>query len=265
MEKIHGTSAHIDWKENKINYFSGGEKYEKFLKLFNEKELIDKFTEFFKDINVTLFGEAYGGKQQGMSKTYGKDLKFVVFDVKIGNIWLNVPNAENVTKKMGLEFVSYNKVSTDLKSLDAQRDLPSVQAKRNGILEDKIREGIVLRPLIELTKNNGERVIVKYKRDEFLETKTKREVNPKQLKVLEDAKAIAEEWVTPNRLENIMSHLKEEELIIENTGKIIKLMKEDVFREAKGEIVESKEVITFISKKTALLYKNKINKISKKR
>ncbi len=135
-----------------------------------------------------MHGEAYGGKQQGMSETYGKELKFIVFDVKIGETWLDVINAEDVTKKKGLEFVDYVQIKTDLELIDAERDKPSTQAKRNGVVEDKLREGVVLRPLTECTKSNGKRIIVKHKRDEFKETKTKREVDPEKLRILKESK-----------------------------------------------------------------------------
>lgn len=258
LEKIHGTSAHICWIDEKVILFSGGEKHEKFSKLFNEDKLGNKFKELF-DCDVVIYGEAYGGKCQGMSETYGKELKFVVFDVKVGDNWLDVPIAFDVTRKLGLEFVSYNKIKTTLTAIDKQRDLPSMQAFRNGIEEDKLREGVVLRPLIELKKNNGNRIIVKHKRDEFKETKTKREVNPEKLKVLEDATKIAEEWVTPMRLNHVLDKLGNPTDIIE-TRNVIKAMVEDVFREAEGEIIKSKEVGSAISKKVAMLYKNKISK-----
>ena len=46
LEKIHGTSAHIGWKvEEKLNFFSGGEKHENFVKLFDEAMLRAKFLE----------------------------------------------------------------------------------------------------------------------------------------------------------------------------------------------------------------------------
>lgn len=259
LEKIHGTSAHISWKDGKVSFFSGGEKHERFVKLFDEEKLTKKFEELF-DEDVIIFGEAYGGSQQGMSATYGKELKFVAFDVKIEHSWLDVPNAEDVATKLGLEFVDYKKISTDLESINACRDEPSVQAKRNGIVEDKLREGIVLRPLIELRKNNGERVIVKHKRDEFKETKTKREVDPEKLKILKDAREVAEEWTTPMRLQHVLDRLGNP-CEMENTREVIKAMVEDVFREAEGEIVESKEVESAISKKTAQLYKKRISKI----
>lgn len=259
MEKIHGTSAHISWKNNKINLSSGGEKAERFNKLFNLKKLEKKFKELF-DCEVVVFGEAYGGKCQGMSGTYGKELKFIVFDVKIDKNWLDVPNAEDVVKKLDLEFVAYAKVDTNINTSNTYRDASSVQANRNGCGNDKLREGIVLRPLIEVIKNNGSRIIVKHKRDEFKETKTKREVNPEQLKILEDAKAIAGEWVTPMRLNHVLDKLGNPNEI-EKTGEVIKAMIEDVKREAKGEIKESKQAIQFIGKKTAQLYKQRISKI----
>lgn len=260
MEKIHGTSAHVRFKDGEVAFFAGGERHDNFVTLFDKEFLDEKFKEIF-DCDVVVYGEAYGGKQQGMSATYGKELKFVVFDVKVGGIWLDVPNAEDVATKLGLEFVYYTKVPTELKDIDVERDRPSTQAKRNGIEEEKIAEGIVLRPLVELIKSNGKRVISKHKRDEFMETKTKREVDPEKLRVLEEAKEIAEEWVTPNRLKNILSHIPQEEHIIENTGKVIKIFIEDILREADGEIIDSKASRVAISKHAALLFKNHISKI----
>ena len=118
-----------------------------------------------------------------------------------------------------------------------------------------MREGIVLRPLEEMTLNNGERVIAKHKRDEFRETSTPRKViSPEKLKMIEDAKAIANEWVTYERLMHILTSGKIEAKI-ENTGKIIELMIEDVMREAKGEIKESPDANKQIGRLTALMFK----------
>lgn len=263
LEKVHGTSANTSFDGDKIvTFFSGGEKHEVFIKLFDENKLLKIFQELF-NVPVVIYGEAYGGKCQGMSETYGPDLKFVVFDVKVGNVWLDVPNAEEVTKKLGLEFVPYVKIKTTLKAIDKERDLYSYVAIRRGIEEPKLREGIVLRPLIEVRKNNDERVICKHKREEFMETTTKKEVSPEDLKVLEEANAIAGEWVTPMRLTHILDKIDFEEDIT-NTGKIIKLMVEDIHREAKGEIVESKEADRAIGMLTGKLFKQHlINKFRK--
>ena len=259
LEKIHGTSSHIGWtfEDKKVHYFSGGEKHENFLNVFDQDFIYKKFSEEFPMSNVTIFGEAYGGKQQGMSNTYGKILKFVSFDVKINNLWLNVPSAESLCNSFNIEFVSYEKVSTDVESLNRERDKDSVQAIRNGCGEGKLREGVVLRPLVEFTTNNGNRIISKHKRDEFKETKTPREISPEQLKVTEDAKAIAEEWVTEMRLHHVLDKLPKD-INIESTKLVIEAMIEDVYREAKGEIIESKEAVKFIGSRTASLFKKKL-------
>jgi hypothetical protein len=259
MEKIHGTSAHLSWKfqEKIIHFSSGGESHENFIKLFDEAFLKAKFEEMFPDIDVVVFGEAYGGKQQGMSHTYGKQLKFIGFDVRVGELWLNVPNAEDVCKQLNIEFVHYNKIEVTLPNLMALRDMPSVQAARNGCGTDKKREGVVLRPLVEMRLNNGARVICKYKPDEQMETKTKREISPEQLKVLEDAKAIAEEWVTNLRLEHVLQKFPAD-VNMESMGDVIKAMIEDVYREGREEIVESKEASKAIGQKTVQLFKQKL-------
>src|SRR3990167_1592959 len=81
MEKIHGTSAHIAYKDGNVTYFSGGEKHSNFITLFDNNFLLEKFKESGVGDKV-IYGEAYGGKCQGMSATYDKELRFVAFDVK---------------------------------------------------------------------------------------------------------------------------------------------------------------------------------------
>jgi hypothetical protein len=263
MEKINGTSAHIGWnfETKKVNFFTG-ENHKLFVSLFDEDFLIKKFEEIFPDQNVIIFGEHYGGKCQGMSHTYGNESKFIGFDVKVGEYWLNVPNAEDVCNQFNIEFVAYEKIEVTLENLTAERDKPSVQAVRNGILEPKKREGIVCRPLVEMRTNNGKRVICKYKPDKEMETKTKREVSPEKLKVLSDAKEIAEEWVTNKRLEHVLQRFPQD-VSMESMSDIIKAMIEDVYREGKDEIVESKEVGKAIGNKTVQLFKQKLqNKLN---
>ena len=120
---------------------------------------------------------------------------------------------------------------------------------------DKEREGVVLRPLIELTKNNGERIITKHRIEKFSERSTPQKVaDPAKLAVLGEAKAIAEEWVTPMRLTHVLDKLPNVTDMAQ-TVEVITAMVEDVYREAKGEIVESKEAETAIGRRTAKLLK----------
>lgn len=278
LEKIHGTSAHVTVKivegMPEVHYMSGGESYENFKALFREGELYTGLMTHFapsstKFQKITFFGEAYGGKCQGMSATYGKALKFVVFDVNLDGIWLNVPLAEQIAKKLGLEFVDYARISTKLADIDAERAKPSTQARRNGIKEPKEREGIVLRPIEEAYDKRGNRIITKHKNDSFKETKTPRQVDPERLQILADAKKIADEWVTENRMDHVLQQAASDNenafheggyrpLDITDTGIIVRMMIADVQREAKGEILESKEAMKEVGSAAARLFKKRL-------
>jgi hypothetical protein len=280
LEKIHGTSAHLAWRNGTLAFFAGGAKHEEFVKLFDETDLRKRFQDLGHEI-VTVFGEAYGGKMQGMSATYGKQLKFIAFDVNIGKVgverttWLNVPDAEKAAISLGLEFVHYRRISTERGGgsegneptwLNAERDAPSEQAFRNGCADRndlttwKRREGVVLRPPFEVTLNNGERLCAKHKITEFCERKTEQKVDEKQRAVLEAAEAIADEWVTPRRLEHVLDKLGNPD-DLSAIPKVIEAMIEDVTREGSGEIVDSKQARKAISARTVQLFKDKVCRI----
>ena len=249
LEKVHGTSAHIRFKgtveasgavvDGTLSFFSGGASHERFVELFDVPALTAAFVALGHPA-VTVYGEAYGGKEQGMSATYGKSLAFIAFDVDIDGRWLDVPKAVDVVAKLGLEFVPFEEGPTDIAWLDAQRDAPSAVAVRRGIVEPKAREGVVLRPIFEVTLNNGNRVIAKHKGDQFRETKSPRVVDPEKAAVLSEAGAVAEEWVTEMRLTHVLDKIAANGP--EDIPKVIAAMVEDVMREGVGEIVDSREV-----------------------
>jgi len=272
LEKIHGTSAHIKFAQDenkniKLTFFSGGCKYEEFYQLFNKDGLLGHFLALGFP-SVTVYGEAYGGKLQGMSKTYGNDLKFVAFEVQIGEAWCNVPDAYEIVTKLGLDFVDFAKGEATLEWITNQTLRPSVQAIKNGIgvkvvdniafiEEEKMREGVVLRPIQEYFDYRGNRIITKHKNEAFQETRTKREVNPSQLQVLADAEAVAKEWVTPMRLQHVLDKLPEKGEL-SHIPNVIKAMTTDILEEGVDEIIWSKEVERAIAKQTAILYKKSI-------
>ena len=273
--KVHGSSSHITFKNicdvqpdfpqpsifhEELNFYAGGVKHDLFVKLFDDK-LFDKFREIVdyslrQEISVTVYGEVYGGKCQKMSKVYGP-LNFIAFEVKIGDTWLNVPDAEEFVLKLGLTFVPYERIPCTLEAIDRERDRPSVVAQWNGMGDNHIREGVVLRPLEEMTKNNGQRIMCKHKRDEFMETRTPRKVDPTKLKVLSEAKEVANEWATNRRLEHVLDKIEEPD--ITKMGEILKAMVEDIRAESTGEIEWSREVSKAICSKTAVMYKERLN------
>jgi hypothetical protein len=254
MEKVHGTSAHIRWKDGTITYFSGGASRDMFIKLFDEALLVPAFTALGLD-DVTVFGEAYGGKEQGMRDTYGPDLRFIAFDVKIGDSFVDVPVMDGIAgQRLGLDVVPWFKSECNVETLDRHRDAPSIVASVRGMGPDKLREGIVVRPLVELRTNNGERVMAKHKGEAFSERIHTPKVRPDKLEVMTEANKIADEWVTTNRLKNVLSHLPSDPGL-EMTGKIIQIMQEDVEREAAGEIEWTKDVKNAVGRKAATIFR----------
>ena len=256
LEKIHGTSAHVTWRNGVLTFFSGGESHDRFMGLFDMSALESRFEEL-GHFEVTVYGEAYGGRCQGMSGIYGKELQFIAFDVKVGDVWVSVPDMYQIADSLGLEVVDWHLIDTDIDTLNEHRDRPSEQAKRNGCGDDKPREGVVLRPPIEVVKNNGSRIISKHKQDTFSERATPQKiVDPAKLKVLADADAIAQEWVTSMRLTHVLDKLHGPG--IEKTKDVIVAMIEDVLREAAGEIVESREAKRAIGTRTAMMFKDRL-------
>ena len=257
MEKIHGTSSNIKWKDGKVSFFSGGAPYPIFSSLFDSKKLEEVFLRMFNDQPVVVYGEAYGGRMQGMKDTYGPDLKFIAFEVKVNEGWLDVPNSEKVVLELGLEFVDYKLVDADIDVLNTERDRPSTQSIRNGMGDNKKREGIVIRPLIELRRNNGDRIIAKHKAEDFRETRTPRPLDAEKLEILSKAEEISDEWTTEMRLQHVLDAFPEAK--IEDLGNIIKAMIADIEKEAGGEVENFKEARKAIGKKTAEMFKRRIN------
>lgn len=255
LEKIHGTSAHVSWNDGKVGFFSGGEKHENFIKLFNQEELKARFLGKGHD-KIMVYGEAYGGKCQGMSATYGTSLKFVAFDVLVGDQWMDVPVADAICTELGIEFVHYKRVSTDLPVLDIARDEPSHQAARNGVVETRNSEGVVLRPIHEFSDRYGNRIIAKHKRAEFAERKNQPAVDAAKQEVLDNAEKVADEWVTEMRMAHVLDKLNLE-LDLKNIPAVIAAMQEDVTREAMGEIIDNKETRRAIGAAASKMYKLK--------
>jgi hypothetical protein len=259
-EKVHGTSAHISFNAitGNLTFFSGGARHDQFVALFDQHALIDAFKKNHEEhsdcTEITIYGEAYGGNVQRMKDTYGSNLNFIVFEVALNENWMSHFQAERIAVRLGFEFVPYRIIDVTEDSINEEMVADSEVAKRRGMGEGKMREGIVLRPLQELIHPNGGRIICKHKRPEFAEREhTPRIADPDELKFLQDAQAIADEWVTAMRLNHVLD--KFPDATMEDANKIIRAMIADVETEGQGEIVSSKEARKAISKKTMVLFK----------
>lgn len=253
LEKIDGSWWSIKNKDGNFHITIRGIDRRLGLMAFSDIEGLQQRISQYNDI--IIFGEGYGGKIQGMSETYGDEVRFVAFDVRIGEHKLSVPDAHEVCKQLEIDFVPYEMIDTDIESLDAARQKPSEQAVKNGISGNKMREGIILRPPFEVRLNNGGHLVAKYKNEKFRETRSPRKLTEQELKVLSEAQQVADEWVTLERLRHVASDLQLEP-DIEYISLFIDRMTKDIESESEGEIVWSKSVRKAISKKTAEMIKD---------
>jgi hypothetical protein len=259
LEKAHGTGAHVAWRpyDLQVKHHIGTGSYEEFRTLmppdltYRIRDLVGK--------QCVVHGEFYGGfdgKGLGMRETYGDAPQFVVFDIKIGEVFLSVPQAHSLAESLGFEFVPYEEIDGTQEACDAAREAPSVIAVRRGCGAARRREGVVLRPLIELRKNNGDRVIAKHRNREFVERASGEpvEFDPERAQVLTDAEQIAFDFVVPMRLVHVLDALSPKAESVRDTSRVITAMIEDVKREGAGEIVWNAQVEKAIGRRTSAIF-----------
>jgi len=165
-EKIDGTNIRVIWDStNKDITFKGKTDNAQIpANLYKELTLIfvsDKLAEVFPDTDVCFYGEGYGVKIQNGGSYIPDGNDFILFDIKIGDWWLQRKDILGIAEKLGLDVVPDIGTGTlaDLVNL--------VRTGFNSKIGTCIAEGIVARPLVELKARNGERIITKLKYRDF--------------------------------------------------------------------------------------------------
>lgn len=166
-EKVDGTNIRVMWDGNKVTF--GGKTdnaqipaklIERLYELFGGENNEQVFESQFGATSVCLYGEGYGGNIQGLSE-YG-DFDFVLFDVKIGDWWLERVNVEEIATRFEIEVAPIVGKGT-------LQEMSDIVAKGfNSWKGDFICEGLVARPSVELKNRRGERIITKLKHKDFV-------------------------------------------------------------------------------------------------
>jgi hypothetical protein len=122
---------------------------------------------------VVLYGEGYGPKIQKGGGNYRKDASFVLFDVKIGDFWLDRENVNDVAEKLGIDAVPVIGRGTLWDAIDIVSGVDDhgvYQTNVGGLTSqwgDFEAEGIVARPIVPLFNRQGNRIITKIKGVDF--------------------------------------------------------------------------------------------------
>lgn len=113
---------------------------------------------------VCLYGEGIGFNiQSKVGKLYIPDSHtFVLFDVKIGDWWLEWKNVVDVAQKLNIKHVPVvGEAALDAMISKVRSGFPSL------FNSNAPAEGIVARPLVDLFNRKGERIVVKLKTKDF--------------------------------------------------------------------------------------------------
>ena len=166
-EKFDGTNIRIHWDGHKVEFGGRTDRAQIPSHLVNvlndmfggtvNKEL---FEQKFGQNDVILFGEGYGPKIQ-KGEDYRSDVSFILFDVMIGNMYLNRNAVEDIAKCFNIDCVPIIMVGTIDEAVDF------VKTKPNSTMGTAKMEGLVGKPMVELNSKTGKRMIVKIKVCDF--------------------------------------------------------------------------------------------------
>ena len=165
-EKVDGTNIRIMWNHEEKIVTIGGKTDRAQIPAFlanaiSEMHLVIPLSEMFPETSLCLYGEGYGAKIQKGGGNYRQDQSVILFDVKIGEWWLQRKDVEDIAGKLGIEVVPIIGTGT----------LPNMIGLAQGGFKSKWgdfkAEGIVARPAVELQARNGQRIITKIKYKDF--------------------------------------------------------------------------------------------------
>lgn len=170
-EKVDGTNVRIYWDGHTVTLGGRTDKAQipadlvNYLnKVFCTNEAEELFEQKFGETEVTLYGEGYGRKIQGVGSLYIPDgVSFIMFDVMIGGVWLKREDVEDIARCFGVDVVPIVGEGTIAEAVEY------VKTHEKSVISEKApMEGIVCRPKVELLDRMGRRVIVKIKRRDFV-------------------------------------------------------------------------------------------------
>lgn len=164
-EKVDGTNSRVMFDGKTITFGGKTDKSQipsGLVNKLNSKFLpqIKLFEDNFED-GVCLYGEGHGAKIQKGGDNYRPDQGFVLFDIMIGDWWLQREDVESIAVVLGIKVVPIIGYGTLLDMVEKTRaGFDSQWGKFRA-------EGIVARPKIELKSRNGSRIITKIKCKDF--------------------------------------------------------------------------------------------------
>ncbi|MDR1973626.1 MAG: RNA ligase, Rnl2 family [Bacteroidales bacterium] len=267
QEKVHGSNTCFVTDGQTVRFAKRSGYVEQGEKFYDYEELLERYTpkviSLFQRVKakypdletLSIYGEMFGGTYPHRDvKNYGKVMtiqkgvfyspvhEFYAFDLHIGMAesgrYLPVDELNDFFEAE--HFIYAKTLFTG--TLDECMQYPNAFQSHIAEwlclppIEDNICEGVVIRPAEPLYLGNGTRILLKNKNSRFAEKKSvkKRQpslfVEPTYSEALTALLEIAEDYVTENRLNNVVSKIGEIS-IPKDTGKLIGLFGKDTLED----------------------------------
>lgn len=111
----------------------------------------------------TFYGEGYGARINKGGVYIPDGVDFILFDIKINDIWLEWEDVYSIGQKVGLKTVSDIAVGTLQQAINMIKGGLKSELRVDGGLA----EGLVCKPFIELKDRRGRRIITKIKHRDY--------------------------------------------------------------------------------------------------
>jgi len=170
-EKLHGTNVRVIWDGKNIKFRGKTDRADlpDFL-LKNLEKLFDKkkFKKVFEDKLTILYGEGIGDRIQDIGKKYSKESFFVLFDIKIGEFWLEREDIEEIARKIKTKTVPLIGIMKKDKIEEFVKSKPS-----SILAKEKLEmEGIVARAHPQILFRDRIPIMFKLKVNDYRKTGT---------------------------------------------------------------------------------------------
>ena len=111
--------------------------------------------------DACLYGEGYGSKIQKGGGNYRPDQDFVLFDIRVGDLWLGWHDVVDIARQLRIQAVPVIGQGTLFEAITMARC--GIRSSWGNFPA----EGIVARPAVDLVTRRGQRIITKIKSKDF--------------------------------------------------------------------------------------------------
>ncbi|NDW08875.1 RNA ligase, Rnl2 family [Dysgonomonas sp. 520] len=271
QEKVHGANCSFITDGQTVQFAKRTGLVEAGEKFYNYEELLEKYKErviglyhlikekYTDTESVSIYGEMFGGKyphpdimndtrimciQKGVF--YSPNHEFYGFDLYVcgteNNRYLPVNEMNRFFEEGGFFYAKTLLEGSLDECLLYPNAFQSRIAEWMGLppIEENICEGVVIRPEETVFFRNGSRLLLKNKNSKFSEKKSikKRQsalfVEPTYSEELNNLLVVAEEYITENRLNNVISKIGEIS-VPKDLGRLIGLLSKDALEDFEKE------------------------------